>query len=96
MRYESGREVELGDFVRFDIGPEIFVEARVVMIGEDYSHLDIDSEFLGWVQSNSVLQDSEIVVEPASKREEQSSDKYMLTSLCCVEWLDRKRDAAGT
>jgi hypothetical protein len=49
LKYTSGEIVELGDIVKVST-PEGHSEARVVMLGETYEHLDIgiyrDAHFL--------------------------------------------------
>jgi len=84
MRYESGEKVNLGDMVRFDSGPDQHASAKVVMIGEDYSRLDIDPDFLDWVVSEKPLKGSEVVVETTN-----NPGSYMFTTLCCVEFIKR-------
>lgn len=82
MKYESGEMVLLGDVVRFDSGPDQYISAKVVMIGEDYSHLEIESDFLDWIVSEKVLGGSDVVVERKSV-----PGSYMFTGLCCVELI---------
>jgi len=84
MKYESEEKVLLGDTVRFDSGPDQYTSAMVVMIGEDYSHLEIETDFLDWVVSENVLEGSDVVVERKSV-----PGSYMFTSLCCVELIQR-------
>ena len=84
MKYESGEKVLLGDMVRFDSGPDQYTSAKVVMIGEDYSCLEIDPEFLNWIVSAKPLKGSEVVVEAAT-----TPGSYMFTTLCCVELIKR-------
>lgn len=84
MKYESGEKVLLGDTVRFDSGTDQYTSAMVVMIGEDYSHLEIETDFLDWVVSENVLEGSDVVVERKSV-----PGSYMFTSLCCVELIQR-------
>jgi len=84
MKYESGEKVLLGDMVRFDSGPDQYTSAKVVMIGEDYSRLEIETDFLEWVVSEKVLEGSDVIVERKS-----TPGSYMFTSLCCVELIKR-------
>lgn len=49
MKYENGVNVELGDLVCFDTASAKYVDARVMMLGEDCSHLEVDPGFLRWV-----------------------------------------------
>jgi hypothetical protein len=62
MRYHDGSNVVLGDIVSVPI-PGGSGKARVVMLGETYEHLDIDTEFLSWVEKERVLETSSVVVE---------------------------------
>jgi hypothetical protein len=62
MRYHDGTTVTLGDIVRVPV-PDGTAEARVVMLGDTYEHLDIDKQFLSWVKAERVLEKSSIVIE---------------------------------
>src|SRR5436190_16822880 len=62
MKYHDGRMVSLGDIVSVPV-PSGEAKARVVMLGETYTHLDIDPKFLAWVKEKRVLQPSSIVIE---------------------------------
>jgi len=62
MKYHDGSTVHLGDIVSVPV-PSGAAKARVVMLGETYEHLDIDSDFLAWVQGDSVLDRTSVVVE---------------------------------
>lgn len=62
MKYHDGTTVTLGDVVSVPI-PSGTAEARVVMLGDSYEQLDIDSEFLSWVQRDKVLAASSVVIE---------------------------------
>ena len=62
MKYHDGTTVSLGDVVSVPI-PSGRAEARVVMLGDSYEHLAIDSEFLAWVQRDKVLSPSSVVIE---------------------------------
>ncbi|WP_444913295.1 hypothetical protein [Microbulbifer sp. PAAF003] len=87
MQYESGEEVKLGDIVEYDVGPNEFVSANVVMLGEDYSHSELEEGFLQWVTTDNVLEKDNVVVEV-----EHEKDSYMFTTLCCFK-LKRRADA---
>lgn len=62
MTYEDGSLVGLGDLVTVPI-PSGRAEARVVMLGEDYSHLNIDEQFISWVTKDRVLAPDSVVIE---------------------------------
>jgi len=62
MKYHDGTTVRLGDIVRVPV-PTGTAEARVVMLGENYEHLDIDPQFLTWVKRDKVLEASGVVLE---------------------------------
>jgi hypothetical protein len=62
MTYHDGSTLSLGDVVRIAI-PGGTAKARVVMLGDSYKHLDIDKQFLAWVERDRVLERSDVVVE---------------------------------
>lgn len=62
MKYHDGTTISLGDIVSVPISRGT-AEARVVMLGESYEHLPIDSEFLAWVQRDKVLSAFSVVIE---------------------------------
>lgn len=62
MNYLDGSVVALGDIVAVPV-PGGLANARVVMLGESYEHLDIDKEFVNWVEKGQVLERTSIVVE---------------------------------
>ena len=62
MRYHNGTLITLGDLVDVPI-PSGTARARVVMVGDTYEHLSIDSDFLAWVKSDHVLRETAIVIE---------------------------------
>ena len=62
MRYHDGSEVRLGDLVEVSLQSET-ARARVVMLGDTYDHLNVDSGFLSWVNSERVLREDSVVVE---------------------------------
>jgi len=63
MNYADGNPIALGDIVSVLVGPNKFVKARVVMVGDTYKHLDIDKEFVEWVTKERKLEKSSVVVE---------------------------------
>ena len=62
MIYHDGSPISLGDIVRVTI-PGGTAKARVVMLGDCYEHLEIDKQFLAWVERDRVLEASSVVVE---------------------------------
>lgn len=62
MKYSDGSSVALGDIVSVPV-PSGKARGRVVMLGDTYEHLDINSRFLEWVKSERVLERSAIVIE---------------------------------
>jgi len=62
MRYHDGSLITLGDIVNVSV-PGGTGKARVVMLGDTYEHLDIEREFVDWVEQDRVLETSSIVVE---------------------------------
>lgn len=62
MKYCDGTDVNLGDVVSVPT-PDGAAKARVVMLGDTYAHLNIDSEFVEWVERDRVLERSSVVVE---------------------------------
>ena len=62
MTYHDCSPISLGDVVSVPI-PGGRAKARVVMLGDSYQHLDIDEQFLEWVEHDRVLEPSSVVVE---------------------------------
>jgi hypothetical protein len=63
MKYPDGSPVKLGDIVTIPL-PGGSTRARVVMLGDTREHLDIDKQFLDWVERDkSLLEPSYVVVE---------------------------------
>lgn len=62
MNYHDGTPINLGDFVTVPV-PDGTARARVVMLGETYKHLDLDTQFLDWVKNEKQLAPTSIVVE---------------------------------
>jgi len=62
MQYADGSPLALGDIVTVPISSGV-ARARVVMLGDNYEHLDIDAGFVAWVKSERVLDPSSVVVE---------------------------------
>ncbi len=88
MNYRDGRTVGLGDIVTVTVGPNKTAKARVVMLGEDYSHLEIEQSFLEWVRRDKVLAECDVVLDFIESNPFKHEDKryspvgnYMFTSL---------------
>jgi hypothetical protein len=62
MKYADGANIRLGDVVSVPV-PAGTANARVVMLGDTYEHLDIDQAFLRWVKSDKVLASTSVVVQ---------------------------------
>jgi hypothetical protein len=62
MQYADGSPLSLGDIVTVPI-PSGTARARIVMLGESYEHLDIDTDFLAWVKKDRILEPGSVVVE---------------------------------
>jgi hypothetical protein len=62
MNYSDGLEVRLGDLVSVPV-PNGNAIARVIMLGDSREHLDIDPDFLEWVQDSDVLRSDSVVIE---------------------------------
>lgn len=62
MTYYDGSTVLLDDIVTVPV-PGGTARARVVMLGDSYEHLDIDTQFLEWVKRDRVLEPSAVVLE---------------------------------
>ncbi len=62
MLYHDGSTVQLGDIVNVPV-PNGTAKARVVMLGDTYEHLDINTRFLSWVKADKVLKEASVVIE---------------------------------
>lgn len=62
MQYDDGTTVVLGDIVAIPM-PDRTPHARVVMLGDTLSHLEIDPSFHDWVIHEKLLADHQVVVE---------------------------------
>lgn len=63
MQYDNGSPVALGDIVNVPIAADRWMQARVVMLGETYEHLDLDASHLDWIKKERLLEPSSVVVE---------------------------------
>jgi hypothetical protein len=61
MKYHDGSAISLGDIVRIAV-PGGTERARVVMLGDSREHLDIDKQFLAWVEHDDKLLEPNYVV----------------------------------
>ena len=87
MEYADKQTIELGDIVELDMpkGREL---AKVVMLGDTYKHLVLDSSFEAWVKNENILREDSIVVEWIEKKPLEHSDQnyapvgnYMFTGI---------------
>jgi hypothetical protein len=62
VQYHDGTPAKLGDQVRAPI-PGGTAPARIVMLGDTYEHLEIDAQFLSWVERDRVLEPAHVVLE---------------------------------
>ena len=63
MQYHDRSPIALGDIVFVLVGPDKNEKARVVMLGDNYEHLDIDERFVTWVKEARNLDETSVVVE---------------------------------
>jgi hypothetical protein len=98
MIYRDGSEILLGDIVEISMpdGPEI---AKVVMLGENYEHLDIDKTFTDWVHGDRILGAESIVIEWIDHNPLEHNDpkyapvgNYMFTGISSgVKFIQRSK-----
>jgi hypothetical protein len=62
LTYDDGSQVQLGDLVTVTL-PDGRFPARVVMLGNAATHLNVDARFLEWVRSAEILKPHQVVVE---------------------------------
>lgn len=62
MKYPDGTPVRLGDIVTVPLsdGPH---EGRIVMLGDTFENLNLDSEFVKWVIGDKIMDDNTIAVQ---------------------------------
>jgi hypothetical protein len=95
MNYHDGSPAKLGDIVSIPISGGS-ARARVVMLGDTGEHLDMDTGFIEWVESEKLLDSTQAVVEWIDQNPLAHSDpqyapvgNYMFTGLdCCVTRVD--------
>jgi hypothetical protein len=95
MKYSDGSAVKLGDIVSIALA-DGGARARIVMLGDTREHVDVDKSFLEWVESEKLLDSSQVIVEwvdqnPLAHDDRQYAPvgKYMFTGLdCCVTRVD--------
>lgn len=94
MNYHDGSPVKLGDIVAV-LMPAGSARARVVMLGDSREHLDLDEGFVEWVESEKLLDPSQVIVEwmgqnPLAHNHPEYAPvgNYMFTGLCCVTRVD--------
>lgn len=63
MKYHDGSTISLDDNVRIAV-PGGTERARIVMLGDSREHLDIDQQFLAWVErDDKLLEPNYVVIE---------------------------------
>ncbi|WP_185234334.1 hypothetical protein [Teredinibacter franksiae] len=62
MEYRDEQEIALGDIVELDM-PNGRSQGRVVMLGENYEYLELESTFETWVKSENILDADSVVIE---------------------------------
>ena len=95
MRYHDGSLVKLGDVVAIRLA-DGDSKARVVMLGETRQHIITDGHFLEWVETEKLLDRSQVIVEwiernPYAHDNPQYAPvgNYLFTGLdCCVTRVD--------
>ncbi len=91
MKYADGSVVKLGDIVTIRLSPGS-ARARVVMLGDSREHLDVDAAFIRWVESENLLEPSQVIVEWIDRNPFAHNDpryapvgNYMFTGLdACI------------
>ena len=96
MQYHDRSPIALGDIVSVLVGPDKYERARVVMLGDNYEHLDIDEGFVTWVKQERKLDETSVIFEWLGANPFAHNDakyapvgKYMFSP--ADEWL--RRDA---
>jgi hypothetical protein len=92
MRYADGSVVALGDTVIVPV-PGGTANARIVMLGQTYEHLNISEDFLAWVKTEKILQEGAVVIEWVGPNPFAHNDQryapvgnYMFTALdACIK-----------
>jgi hypothetical protein len=95
MKYSDGSPVTLGDMVTIRVADDD-ARARIVMLGDTREHLDVEESFIEWVESEKLLDPSQVVVEwvdwnplAHDNPEYAPVGNYMFTGLdCCVTRVD--------
>lgn len=62
MQYHDGSPANIGDIVVVRLN-EAVEKARIVMLGDTREHLDLDQEFLEWVNREGILGSSQVIIE---------------------------------
>jgi hypothetical protein len=62
MKYADGSTVTLGDIVTISLA-DGGAKARVVVLGDTREHLAVDESFLEWIESEKLLDPTQVVVE---------------------------------
>ncbi|WP_444924741.1 hypothetical protein ACJJH9_06940 [Microbulbifer sp. DLAB2-AF] len=73
MEYHDNQDVRLGGIVELGM-PDGREKARVVMLGDDYKHLELEASFESWVKKDKILKSDSIVIEWLGKNPLAHSD----------------------
>lgn len=82
------RKIDLRDIVNFDIGPRNHVKARVVLLGNDQTHLEMCSEYLQGIQEINLVESNMIAAEYLDK-DGNPVGSYCPTTLGGVELVKK-------
>jgi len=62
MKYSDGSIVALGDIVTIPLQNGLH-DARIVMLGDTFEHLNLDEAFVNWVKTDKILGEASIAVQ---------------------------------
>ena len=61
MKYADGTTISLGDIVSLTLHDGVH-EARVILLGDTFEHLDLELSFVKWVREDEVIDEGSIAV----------------------------------
>lgn len=91
MKYHSGEVIELGDIVRFEILPNKFVNACVVLLGSDGSHLEICPEYLAAIKEINLVERDMIVTEYLDS-DGKPNGNYLPTTILSMDLIEKGKN----